>query len=294
MAFLEYSPQATLFHYSNNLGFEGILKSKKLWLSDIQSTNDPREINLGKDLLLEAFKQVMHLDFEGHRGMPLSILAGKLSGYLSERRLFSASFCHGGDSLPMWREYGGNGHGYSIGFRSRGLTDMPLRIQKIRYLPDVDAKHFADLLREALKTYSTQEDISSVITNIHVIAPILSAVVSAKHGSWEYEQEIRLSHATDAKGEIHSVNGTAIPNYLYPDGVEYFTEVLSRRVPELEIKYVALPFGKYVDGKHDPSEAIQRIILGPLCSTEPSEVKELVASCGFKKFEVVRSICRLR
>ena len=288
MAFLEYTPQASLFHYTNNLGFEGILKSKKLWLSDIQSTNDPREIHLGKGLLLAAFKELRHLDFEGYRGLPLSILAGKISGYLSERRLFSASFCHEGDSLPMWREYGEDGQGYSIGFRSRCLTDMPLRIQRIRYLPEVDVGHFAELLRDGPQSYSTQEDISSVISNIHVIAPILSAVVSAKHGSWEYEHEIRLSHATDAKGEIHSINGTDIPSYEYPDGKPYFTEVLSRPGPERVVNYVALPYGKYVDSKHDPSQAIEKIILWPRCRKELGEVEEFVRSCGFKKFEVTR------
>lgn len=47
MAYLEYKPTDVLYHYTTTDGFKGIIGTKRLWFSDLRTTNDPREIIFG-------------------------------------------------------------------------------------------------------------------------------------------------------------------------------------------------------------------------------------------------------
>lgn len=294
MAFLEYSPRSTLFQYTSESGMEGMFRSKRLWLSDLQSTNDPREVHLGRQLLQDAFSKVRHESFQGSRGLPISILAGKLAGYLSERRIFSASFTYDGDALPMWREYGDDGFGYAVGFRVRSIADMPVRVQRVSYLPDVTVDTLAELVRGVLREYEEMRDISSLVRNIAILPKLISPIVTLKHGAWAYEREIRITHATEQDGEIQYINGDAIPTYTFPDGRDYFTEVFQRKRGDRSVNYVSLPFGKYAGGEFDPSMAIERVILGPRNKLSIADVEARILNFGFRNFKVLKSDCLIR
>jgi hypothetical protein len=294
LAYLEYSPVSPLFQYTNLAGFEGLLESKSIWLSDLKSTNDPREIVFGQEILQEAMALVRHSGFQGSRGLPLSILTGRVVNYLSQKRIYSASFTYRYDELPMWREYGDGGAGLAIGFRPRAIADMAVRVQKVQYLAENSSTAWSVLIQDALRSYENMEDISAVTHDIHVFTSLISNVVSAKHASWSYEDEIRITHAADVGNIRHSIRGISIPNYEYPDGFELFTDVLERERLGEKINYVSLPFGKYSARVHDFSRAVAKIVLGPKCECSSFEIHELLAEHGFEGVEVIESGCALR
>lgn len=58
MPFMEFYPRTTLYQYCSAEAFLGILQSKTLWYTDLAGANDPREIDLGYEHILEAIKSV--------------------------------------------------------------------------------------------------------------------------------------------------------------------------------------------------------------------------------------------
>jgi hypothetical protein len=58
MAFLEHTPKQTLYQFCSVDGFRGIVTSRALWYTDLQSANDPRELKLGFEHFIEAVEFV--------------------------------------------------------------------------------------------------------------------------------------------------------------------------------------------------------------------------------------------
>ena|SRR5258708_39538457 len=92
MAFLEYRPTQTVYKYCSSDGFLGIVKSKRLWFSDLALANDPREIKLGYDHFMEALKLVGQENYKSELGVFLSILAKHVARVHANQRLFCCCF----------------------------------------------------------------------------------------------------------------------------------------------------------------------------------------------------------
>jgi len=294
MAFLEYRPETTLFHYTSVAGFKGIIDSKNLWFSDLLKTNDPREIHLGHEMVTDAITFVRHNDFPGERGLPISVLAGKLASYIEKGGILSCSFSHIGDALPMWRAYGDDYQGIAIGFRPTAIIDMPIRIQRVKYLPEASAENLIELVREFVPPLVHSHAGGSPEDWISATVEIMSAIVSCKHNTWDYEKEIRGTHAAVGVDGSVDMAGNPIPAYEYPDGEKLFSDLKTRKSENGEVRYLSLPFGKYKDGKHHPRKAIARAIIGPKSPLEKEEVAEMLEAAGFEGFEVVNSDCLIR
>ncbi len=51
---IDETSSSTIFHYTTYKGLEGILKTRRLWLTDHKYLNDPSEIEHGKKILLDC------------------------------------------------------------------------------------------------------------------------------------------------------------------------------------------------------------------------------------------------
>ncbi|WP_170971921.1 DUF2971 domain-containing protein [Rhodobacter sp. SY28-1] len=296
MAFLEFNPTTTLYQYTTLSGFEGIISSKSIWFTDLRFTNDPREITLGRDQFLKAVKLLRDKDFRGQRGLPISVFVSRVLSYLEKGGLLSASFTTSGDNLPMWSAYGGNYAGFSIGFRPTAVRSMPVRIQKVNYIKDDTIDSWRQLLRDLLSGVIEREAVYSVsdLDWLSAATRTVSVIVSTKHKIWEYENEIRCTHAAVAKEAGIQINGVDIPASEYPDGRPYYTLLRRRARDETEVSYAPIQFGKYAKGVHWPEKAIERVILGPKCPCSVPEVTEKLNQHGFTSFEVMQSECLIR
>jgi hypothetical protein len=102
MAYLQYRPTQTLFQYTTVDGVFGILRSKKLWLSDLRLANDPREIDLGFEKIIEALKSIAQSERRTAKAELLSHLIDRLTGYFQGVQVFCTCFSLAVDELPMW------------------------------------------------------------------------------------------------------------------------------------------------------------------------------------------------
>jgi len=92
MAYLQNRPNDTLWHYTTEAGFLGILRAKKLWFSDLAMTNDPRELNIGYQAFVDALDSVRRKDFPGDNGKFLDHLAHLLGSHRAHSHAFCACF----------------------------------------------------------------------------------------------------------------------------------------------------------------------------------------------------------
>lgn len=113
-----------IYHYTNDAGLLGILRSGTLRLTDIFDLNDPSELRHG-------FKQATKILTERAATGPREtqyvakeferfLLAG---GVEAAAHYFVCSFSKWADELGQWRAYADNGRGFSLGFVSKPLED---------------------------------------------------------------------------------------------------------------------------------------------------------------------------
>jgi hypothetical protein len=111
-----------IYHYTNDAGLRGILRSGTLWLTDIFDLNDPSELRHGfkqaTRILTEraavGARETQHFAKEFER----FLLSG---GVEAAAYFFVCSFSKWGDELGQWRAYADNGRGFSLGFDSKPL-----------------------------------------------------------------------------------------------------------------------------------------------------------------------------
>src|SRR5271165_6893085 len=115
------TPPEALYHYTNQDGLIGIMKTKQLWATKVQYLNDTTEfnlaINLGRDQLSERLGKVSKPIAE-----ILKRVIADIENILNVN-ICVVSFCEDSDLLSQWRGYAGSG-GVAIGFRSEFLARL--------------------------------------------------------------------------------------------------------------------------------------------------------------------------
>ncbi len=127
-----------IYHYTNYVGLEGIIRTASLYATDAAFLNDSSELRFGADLVSTALKnkssdlrsEVETLDLGGELGSRVRMLESAASS-LADSNFFDTEFSRGvyvvsfsgrEDALPQWRGYGGEGGGVCLGFDRSTLT----------------------------------------------------------------------------------------------------------------------------------------------------------------------------
>jgi hypothetical protein len=110
-----------LFHYTNLEKFEGILNSKKIWLTPVQTMNDGTEVDHLYNVIFPKVKEKIITETLPHL---LNITESAFNLLESNIKLhteimpYCACFSEDGDLLSQWCRYADDGSGVSIGFDS--------------------------------------------------------------------------------------------------------------------------------------------------------------------------------
>lgn len=252
--------------------------------------NDPREIQLGFDHYIDALKSVRHIEHQGYRGFFLSILAGKLVGLRNSHHAFCCCFSLEGDQLPLWNEYTGY-QGLSIGFRPTALKDIQARIQKVEYINENTPEAFRRKVLEIASAFDPDGQDRNDQFWIEASVSAFAAITALKHATWSYEREVRMVF-------LQTVDEPADDNdkIIKPDGEVYeWLKPLERIISnEGKVKYLAFPFGRYRDGDAKHKWAIKKIIIGPKCKMDRTEVQALLDAHGFDGVQIEQSNCQIR
>ena len=289
MAYQEFTPNSTLYHYCGAEAYEGITGTGKIWLTDLQHMNDPKELQLYSVIL--SILDMLSEDPAVEAGMRSACSYMSMALIRAKPRfgLHSFSLSMQKDSLPMWQEYTNRGRGYCIGFRATAFNYMPLRIQKVRYVSSSYFSSVKDEVIEILKPYVKYSgDISS--TSIYS-GELMALVTSIKNKVWSHEKEVRLCFSSLAKPNEIGLNGNIAVGELHDGTPVYAEEAKIRDRNGVKVPYHVKPFGRYKDGTWSPYGAIEKIVIGANNEHSVSTVRDRLTSLGYKGFNVIMSEC---
>jgi hypothetical protein len=293
MAYPEYLPRQTLYHYTSIDGLSAIAKSKCLRFSDLASANDPREIHVGREKVFVALRSVLDDEYKAGKSENLLHLIIRLIAYFDGVQIFCSCLSMTGDALPMWNAYGANYGGVSIGFRPRAIMDMTGRIQKVKYLDAVNEGDFRSLALDIAAKLQTIHSPSEPEKWINAGISAICAATPLKHNTWSHEDEVRLIYVQ--RRERPQGESAGIPISQSADGKPVGWRQPSKRLLGREtVNYFDFPFGRFEKGSYDPARSIECVVIGPKCPLSVKELHELLKAHGFDDFTLRRSICQIR
>src|SRR4030042_6131247 len=126
-------PPRVLFHYTSAPALLGIIKSNKIWATNIRYMNDSSELSYTYDLANEIItrmrseqkNKIAQYFFECFADY---IKGNNLYNYFFD--VYAFCFCEDGDQLSQWREYAERGIGFAIGFNAEMITDKHVQQYK--------------------------------------------------------------------------------------------------------------------------------------------------------------------
>ena len=183
-----------------------------LWASNCEYMNDPDEVKTGRRFAEKIFGCSNH-DFKK------SLL--KTEEQIKEK-LFITSFSSTKDCLPMWRMYGNNCYGISLGFDAKIILDMCKGIiYQCLYIDNKHGKELNKLLNDVtFADFNTQNDFKQILERIlytlfdnidNFISLFVYAMFLAKNPYYSYEKECRLFFIAEQKIEFRHRNNLIIP-----------------------------------------------------------------------------------
>jgi hypothetical protein len=92
MAFLEYHPTQPLYQFCSVDSFRKLIASKVIWCTDLASANDPRELKLGFQHVVDAIKFIRENEFKGSVGAFLEKLIAQVKDGNERQQFFCACF----------------------------------------------------------------------------------------------------------------------------------------------------------------------------------------------------------
>jgi hypothetical protein len=116
---LHRPPPEWLYHYTNQHGLFGILKSAEIWATRIHCLNDHEEYKHGLKLLRETIIAEGRDESTAAQEVVEVALAGA-----SAVNVCVASWSEHADLLSQWRAYSKSAQGYSLGLKAAHLDEL--------------------------------------------------------------------------------------------------------------------------------------------------------------------------
>ena len=116
----EQSAPDTLYHYTSQDGFIGIMHSENIWCTKIHYLNDTTEFRLAIDLAREILDQRKRDATNNKYAEKVKFLLRKVNS-IEHINVCVCSFSEEGDMISQWRAYCGRHSGYSLGFDTKTL-----------------------------------------------------------------------------------------------------------------------------------------------------------------------------
>jgi len=147
----------SVYHYTDVSGFQGILATKTLWLSDAYFTNDYTEHRLVLD---KAVAKLKELAKEPRNSRFCTKLEASLLGVSIHP--YVCCFSSAPDLLSQWRAYSDDGAGFAIGFSTAGIDRLwdryfnkpwLISFRQVEYDPGKQETQLEELIAKDLARY---------------------------------------------------------------------------------------------------------------------------------------------
>lgn len=249
-----------LFHYTDLGAIASIVKSRKLWLTNISYLNDTDEMKNGARCLLNQYnKLAAEEDQPPERAFATGFLAvalARMNAQEADHSVFTCSFSRAPNLLSQWRGYGN----FAVEF-SRAQLEKKHRLLDCVYS---DVKKRAEAKKVVSNLVAAFNDVATNGTTMEKAGEAADELsVSAgrfKNKHFSAEKEVRLVVA----------------------GAHECSEVMYRSRGEYLVPYLEVEVSP---------ESIAAIHIGPIADQALAErsIKSLLRSCGYIGIQVVKS-----
>jgi hypothetical protein len=159
---VSYDPEATMWHYTNGSGLIGILESGTIYATQVACLNDSTEVRYASKVYRDA---VLELQKKKLDDPVANRFLTKLVDLTQENpavpvhgpsRFFVSCFSSREDDLSQWRSYGGAGgeNGYALGFKARGLNNLPNgALFRVNYDRDAHKRAASEIAEATLRFF---------------------------------------------------------------------------------------------------------------------------------------------
>jgi Protein of unknown function (DUF2971) len=202
-AILDDVPKKLLYHYTDQNGLLGIIKSKQIWATHHQCLNDTQEFLYAKELVRKELERRIPTASASDQSL-LDVMSTALNGPGTEDvNLYVASFSEEPDSLSQWRAYGGSTSGFAAGFKCERLVLpeafvlAPCIYDPAKQSRVVDAIVSEVLDRQLKGGLIPQENIVRVMLlfELHAFALILKHPKFAEEKEWRIVSRVMMDSA---------------------------------------------------------------------------------------------------
>lgn len=268
-----------LYHYCTTETFLSIIRNKILWMSDINTMNDFSEMHWAYQRFEEAAGSVMEIvgrEFLDEIDLIISSSQARILPMLT-------SFSTDGDVLSQWRAYTNDGTGIAVGFDSRKISSLSVRIGSIEYSREKQVKHLAGLIllmhENCIGLSGKKRDdlIFEHSSNMGVDMAFF------KNSAFSEEKEVRIIRATNpifigGNMTLSDPGGSGEPESRKKLPIQFRSGRSGGIVP-----YVEMPLGGL--GKN----LIKEIIIGPKSVNNGNEVSMALSRYGYSGYKILHS-----
>lgn len=270
-----------LYHYTDFLAADGILRGAQLRVNNVLRMNDSAEMRHFMSRLCSAVTE--QLKREGYERCVPDVRNLFREELKKEYSAYAACFSFHRDDAAQWERYGNQGRGVCIAFHRKYMERMatgPLALQQVFYQNDM-AGHpmvrvFCDLIQSGTELSSENPEIKEVLCDAWVCS------VSYKHPSFASEYEMRLVVSPFEKDGLniqpcYHVSKERIKKY-YPLDLQAMCHSIDISIEDLVAELIIGPestqsmtmFQEYLRDNH-LSELAQRVSLSdcPLRGINP-------------------------
>jgi hypothetical protein len=265
-------PNSVMYHYTSRLGLENIVKTKRMWASDLRSMNDPEELLYSRALIDRQIAAMLLRVSDSRLNRWLEGVQQKFHRHISDASSsFSISFSEHPDLSHQWRDYAAGGTGFVLGWSiDSDYPEVPLKTW-VAYERAQQEKLVDDMLQLHLTYTNMAAKFSQLLTESSEGAAALSLAMyldvmlqTFKRDKWSAESEFR---------------------YVY----QFFDGHLPAGI---EIKHRPTESGsrRYIEADFSTAE-LRRVLVGPSHNgaTTIPWLRRLLDSAGYRQTEIFAS-----
>ena len=268
-----------LYHYTEFVAFDGILRNAEIRLNNILNMNDAAEMRLFMNGICDAVLDKLR-DFKSIEKMHQAedFFQHELEAEF-HYSAYAACFSRYRDDAAQWERYGHLGQGVCIAFREELLQKMlggAISLQEVFYQSDM---HEHRLVNEFVRVIESTDNFSDSIPKLQALmndAWVQSAAF--KHPSFASEREVRLVVSPFVAHEF-----AIEPKY-------YVSKERIKKYYPLDLNRMCGKIGLHL------SDLIGEIIIGPTSPQSLPILQDYLSDCGLNVLNdrITMSACPLR
>ena len=268
-----------LYHYTDFIAFDGIIRRAELRLNNILNMNDASEMRLFMHGIYKAVIKKLNADNETEKSNQAEAFFQKELKKEFHYSAYAACFSKYRDDASQWERYGHFGNGVCIAFHEKLIQKMiggAISLQEVYYQEDMHEHQLVDEFYQLLKKSDHFSEILLPLQALMKEAWVQSAAF--KHPSFANEKEVRL---------------VVSPFVLNEFAIEPKYHVSANRIK----KYYPLDLNRMC-GKRNIhfSDLVGEIILGPTSSQSIPILQDYLEDYGLHalKSKICMSNCPLQ